>query len=85
MGGAQQRRTSANDGGHNNAIDFFYRSRGLQPLFTQIEVLYQYLMCLCTNCVILYSVPHIGSNLVQFSQFPELFILLALFFFFFKC
>ena len=81
MGGAQQRRTSAHDGGHNDAIDFFYRSRGLQSLFTQIEVLYQYLMCLCTNCVILYSVPHTGSDSVQFSQFPELFILLAPFLF----
>ena len=85
VGGAQQRCNSANDGGHNDAVDFFYRSRGLQPLFTQIEVLYQYLMCLRTNCVILYSVPHTGSNSVQFSQFPELFILIALFFFFFKC
>nr|XP_023884584.1 protein BONZAI 3-like isoform X1 [Quercus suber]XP_023884585.1 protein BONZAI 3-like isoform X2 [Quercus suber] len=38
VGGAQQRPTSANDGGHNDAVDFFYRSRGLQPLFTQIEL-----------------------------------------------
>ena len=83
VGGAQQRPTSANDGGHNDAVDFFYRTRGLQPLFTQIEVLYQYLMCMCTNCVIVYSVPHTGSESVQFSQFPELFILLALLFFFF--
>ena len=82
VGGAQQRPTSANDGGHNDAVDFFYRTRGLQPLFTQIEVLYQYLMCMCTNCVIVYSVPHTGSESVQFSQFPELFILLALLFFF---
>ena len=66
MGGAQQRLISANDG-HNDAIDFFYRSCGLQPLFTQIEVLYQYLMCMCTNCVILYSVSHTGSESVQFS------------------
>ena len=82
VGGAQQRPTSANDGGHNDAVDFFYRSRGLQPLFTQIEVLYQYLMCMCTNCVIVYSVPHTRSESIQFSQFPKLFILLALFFFF---
>ena len=81
VGGAQQRHNIANDGGHNDAVDFFYRSRGLQPLFTQIEVLYQYLMCLCTNCVILHSVPHTGSDSVQFSQFPELFILLAPFLF----
>ncbi|KAL0009894.1 hypothetical protein SO802_005002, partial [Lithocarpus litseifolius] len=38
VGGAQQRPTSANDGGHNDAVDFFYKSRGLQPLFTQIEL-----------------------------------------------
>ncbi|KAK4596139.1 hypothetical protein RGQ29_014264 [Quercus rubra] len=38
VGGAQQRRTGVNNGGHNDAVDFFYRSRGLQPLFTQIEL-----------------------------------------------
>ncbi|KAM4119339.1 hypothetical protein ACJW30_03G051400 [Castanea mollissima] len=38
VGGAQQRPTSANNGGHNDAVDFFYKSRGLQPLFTQIEL-----------------------------------------------
>ncbi|KAF5453940.1 hypothetical protein F2P56_023649 [Juglans regia] len=43
VGGVQQRPTAAttmthNDGGHNDAVDFFYRSRGLQQLFTQIEL-----------------------------------------------
>lgn len=44
VGGVQERPTGAttmthNDGGHNDAVDFFYRSRGLQQLFTQIEVI----------------------------------------------
>ncbi|KAH7571989.1 hypothetical protein JRO89_XS04G0180700 [Xanthoceras sorbifolium] len=28
-----------NSGGHNDAVDFFFRSRGLHALFTQIEML----------------------------------------------
>ncbi|CAN1761116.1 Protein BONZAI 3 [Linum perenne] len=27
-----------NDGGHNDAVDFFFRSHGLHPLFSQIEL-----------------------------------------------
>ena len=45
VGGAQQRpnsiaTTNSNNGGHNDAVEFFFRSRGIQPLFTQIEVMY---------------------------------------------
>ena len=45
VGGAQQRPNSIatatnNNGGHNDAVEFFFRSRGIQPLFTQIEVIY---------------------------------------------
>ena len=44
VGGAQQRpnsiaTTNNNNGGHNDAVEFF-KSRGIQPLFTQIEVIY---------------------------------------------
>ncbi|XP_075640114.1 protein BONZAI 3-like [Castanea sativa] len=43
VGGAQQRPNSIatannNNGGHNDAVEFFFRSRGIQPLFTQIEL-----------------------------------------------
>ncbi|XP_037497211.1 protein BONZAI 3 isoform X2 [Jatropha curcas] len=39
IGGAQQRPTDPpNNAGHNDAVDFFYRSRGLHPLYTQIEL-----------------------------------------------
>ncbi|XP_059438538.1 protein BONZAI 3-like isoform X1 [Corylus avellana] len=43
VGAAQLRHTASgtsnsNKGGHNDAVDFFYRSRGLHPLFTQIEL-----------------------------------------------
>lgn len=39
VGGAPQRPiTGQNNHGHNDAVDFFFRSRGLQALFTQIEV-----------------------------------------------
>ena len=45
VGGAQQRpnsiaTTNSNNGGHNDAVEFFFKSRGIQPLFTQIEVIY---------------------------------------------
>ena len=44
VGGAQQRpnsiATTNNNGGHNDAVEFFFKSRGIQPLFTQIEVIY---------------------------------------------
>jgi len=42
IGGVQQRPTSstiANNAAHNDAVDFFFRSRGQYPLFSQIEVL----------------------------------------------
>jgi hypothetical protein len=47
VGAAQLRHTASgasnnNNGGHNDAVDFFYKSRGMHPLFTQIEV-YLYL------------------------------------------
>ncbi|XP_044472152.1 protein BONZAI 3-like [Mangifera indica] len=39
VGGALQRPTAnQNNHGHKDAVDFFFRSRGLQPLFTQIEL-----------------------------------------------
>ncbi len=39
VGGAPQRHSALqNNHGHNDAVDFFFRSRGLQYLFTQIEV-----------------------------------------------
>ncbi|KAK4596141.1 hypothetical protein RGQ29_014266 [Quercus rubra] len=43
VGGAQQRpnsiaTTNSNNGGHNDAVEFFFKSRGIQPLFTQIEL-----------------------------------------------
>ncbi|KAK0599641.1 hypothetical protein LWI29_007205 [Acer saccharum] len=43
VGGAQGRPTEAHNndnagGGHNDAVDFFYRSRGDHALFTQIEI-----------------------------------------------
>ncbi|KAK3200459.1 hypothetical protein Dsin_023874 [Dipteronia sinensis] len=42
VGGAQGRPTEAhnnnNASGHNDAVDFFFRSRGLQALFTRIEL-----------------------------------------------
>ena len=46
VGGAQQRPTiisdddnnNNNNSGHNDAVDFFYKSHGLHPLFTQMEV-----------------------------------------------
>ncbi|XP_048325143.2 protein BONZAI 3 isoform X1 [Ziziphus jujuba] len=42
IGGTQPRPTDAHDnknnGGHNDAIDFFYKSRGFNPLFTQLEL-----------------------------------------------
>ncbi|KAH7543165.1 hypothetical protein FEM48_Zijuj02G0154200 [Ziziphus jujuba var. spinosa] len=42
IGGTQSRPTDAhnnkNNGGHNDAIDFFYKSRGFNPLFTQLEL-----------------------------------------------
>ena len=37
VGGVQQGPHSY-DGGHNDAVDLFYRTRGFQPLFTQVEV-----------------------------------------------
>ena len=33
-----------NNGGHNDAIEFFFRSRGIQPLFSQYMVDF---MCIC--------------------------------------
>ncbi|CAN1761119.1 Protein BONZAI 3 [Linum perenne] len=33
-----------NDGGHNDAVDFFFRSHGLHPLFSQIEVPFPFLL-----------------------------------------
>nr|ABE97164.1 putative copine [Arabidopsis thaliana] len=41
IGGVQQRPTSstiANNAAHNDAVDFFFRSRGQYPLFSQIEL-----------------------------------------------
>ncbi|KAI8555821.1 hypothetical protein RHMOL_Rhmol05G0204000 [Rhododendron molle] len=44
MGGAQQQRSIAAGGGggggegHNDAVEFFYRTKGVEPLFTQIEL-----------------------------------------------
>lgn len=40
IGGVQQRPTSTitNNAAHNDAVDFFFRSRGQFPLFSQIEV-----------------------------------------------
>lgn len=38
IGGVQQRPTSTNNAGQNDAVDFFFRSRGQYPLFSQIEV-----------------------------------------------
>lgn len=43
VGAAQLRPTavatsSNNNGAHNDAVEFFYRSRGQHPLFTQIEM-----------------------------------------------
>ncbi|KAJ7973406.1 Protein BONZAI [Quillaja saponaria] len=41
VGGVQQGPNIAvtnNNGGHNDAVDFFYRSRGQVPMFTQVEL-----------------------------------------------
>ncbi|CAH2038528.1 unnamed protein product [Thlaspi arvense] len=40
IGGVQQRPTSTttNNAAHNDAVDFFFRSRGQYPLFSQIEL-----------------------------------------------
>ncbi|KAG2260096.1 hypothetical protein Bca52824_079390 [Brassica carinata] len=40
IGGVQQRPTSTttNNAAHNDAVDFFFRSKGQYPLFSQIEV-----------------------------------------------
>ncbi|KAJ7978038.1 Protein BONZAI [Quillaja saponaria] len=41
VGGVQQGPNSAvtnNNGGHNDAVDYFYRSRGDVPMFTQLEL-----------------------------------------------
>ncbi|KAG2260095.1 hypothetical protein Bca52824_079389 [Brassica carinata] len=38
IGGVQQRPTSTNNAGQNDAVDFFFRSRGQYPLFSQIEL-----------------------------------------------
>ncbi|KAL1192954.1 Protein BONZAI 3 [Cardamine amara subsp. amara] len=40
IGGVQQRPTSSipNNAAHNDAVDFFFRSRGQYPLFSQIEL-----------------------------------------------
>lgn len=41
IGGVQQRPTSTattNNAAQNDAVDFFFRSRGQYPLFSQIEV-----------------------------------------------
>lgn len=44
VGGTHLRPTTAagqnNASGQNDAVDFFFKSRGLQVLFTQIEVMY---------------------------------------------
>lgn len=46
VGGVQQRPTTAQDNhGHNDAVDFFFRSRGLHALFTQIEVFCLIIVC----------------------------------------
>ena len=37
VGGVRQGSYSY-DGGHNDAVDLFYRTQGFQPLFTQVEV-----------------------------------------------
>ncbi|KAL7003010.1 hypothetical protein U1Q18_004168 [Sarracenia purpurea var. burkii] len=36
VGGGQQRSQAA-DGGHNDAVEFLFRSKGVHALFTQIE------------------------------------------------
>ncbi|KAH0866550.1 hypothetical protein HID58_083761 [Brassica napus] len=38
IGGVQQMPTSTNNAGQNDAVDFFFRSRGQYPLFSQIEL-----------------------------------------------
>ena len=43
VGGAQRRSQATEDGdggGHNDAVEFFYRNKGVQPLCAQIEVYY---------------------------------------------
>ena len=32
--------TTNNNGGQNDAVDFFYKTQGFQQLFTQVEVLF---------------------------------------------
>ncbi|KAK6243492.1 hypothetical protein QUC31_009901 [Theobroma cacao] len=38
IGGVQGRPTANNNAGHNDAVDHFFRARGQNPLFTQIEL-----------------------------------------------
>ncbi|GLT36680.1 hypothetical protein SLA2020_110430 [Shorea laevis] len=38
VGGVQGRPTQTNNAGHNDAVDFFFRSRGQQALFTPLEL-----------------------------------------------
>ncbi|KAL5566183.1 hypothetical protein UlMin_029347 [Ulmus minor] len=38
IGGVQERPTDVNNGGQNDAVQLFYTSRGLHPLFTQLEL-----------------------------------------------
>ena len=47
-GGTQQ---GVSGGGHNDAIDFFFKTKGLDPLYTQTEVLivnYLHALSLCS-------------------------------------
>lgn len=58
IGGVQQRPTSSipNNAAHNDAVDFFFRSRGQYPLFSQIEVsqvrVFVFLNFVCANNII---------------------------------